>query len=114
MTCYSRQALPSRSVDNLPMPFEDLFCQQPAGGKILREEMNEATVLAKDLPLLATELLRELEKLYVRRRFLHFRVSTHYRESIIVYELPFGELALGMQLNCTEIIRLPADLRDPR
>ena len=79
------------------MPFKDLFCQQPAGGQILCEEMNEATVLAKDLPLLSTELLRELEKLYVRRRFLHFRVSTHYRGSTIVDELPFGELALGTE-----------------
>lgn len=109
MICYSRPALPSRSVDNLAMPLKDLFCQQPAGGQILCEEMNEATVLAKDLPLLSTELLRELEKLYVRRRFLHFRVSTHYRGSTIVDELPFGELALG-----TEIIRPPADLRGLR
>ena len=104
MICDSRPALPSRSVDNLAMPFKDLFSQQPAGGQILREEMNEATILAQDLPLLPTELLRELEKLYVRRRFLHFRISTHNRGSTIVDELPFGELALGLQLDAPRLL----------
>jgi hypothetical protein len=104
MICDSRPALPSRSVDNLAMPFKDLFRQQPTGGQILREEMNEATILAKDLPLLSTELLRELEKLYVRRRFLHFRVSAHYRESTMADELPFGELALAMQLSAQRLL----------
>jgi hypothetical protein len=51
------------SIKNLSVPFEDLFCQESAGGKILGEEMNEAPVLAKNLPFLWTELLRELEKL---------------------------------------------------
>jgi len=71
-------------IDGFSMSFEDLFCQQSAGGKILSEKMNEASVLAKDLPFLSTELLRELEELQVSRRFLHFRVSAHYRGSTLV------------------------------
>ncbi len=82
------------SIDNLSMSFEDLFCQKSAGGKILGEEMNEASILAKNLPFLSTELLRELEKLQVRRRFLHFRVSAHYRGSTMFQNPPFGELSL--------------------
>ena len=76
------------------MSFEDLFCQQFAGGKILGEEMDEASILAKNLPFLSTELLRELEELQVSRRFLHFRVSAHYRGSIMFQNPPFGELSL--------------------
>ena len=76
------------------MSFEDLFCQQSAGGKILGEEMDEASVLAKNLPFLSTELLRELEELQVSRRFLHFRVSAHYRGSTMFQNPPFGELSL--------------------
>jgi hypothetical protein len=45
------------------MSFEDLLCQKPAGGQILGEKMNEAPILAENLPFLSTELLRELKKL---------------------------------------------------
>ena len=45
------------------MSFEDLFCQKPAGGKILGEKMNEAPILAENFPFFSTELLREFEKL---------------------------------------------------
>jgi hypothetical protein len=49
------------SIDNFSMSFEDLFRQEFAGGKILGEEMDEASILAKNVPFLSTELLRELE-----------------------------------------------------
>ena len=84
-------------IDSFSVSFEDLFRQQSAGGKILGEEMDEASILAKNLPFLSTELLRELEELQVSRRFLHFRVSAHYRGSIIIQGPPFGELSLRMR-----------------
>jgi hypothetical protein len=58
-----RRGLSSRPISNFSVPFEDLFGKQPAGGKILREEMNEASILAKNVPFLPAELLRELKKL---------------------------------------------------
>jgi hypothetical protein len=53
----------ARSIGNFPVPFEDLLGKQPAGGKILGEKVNEAAILAKNLPLLPAELLREFKKL---------------------------------------------------
>ena len=44
------------------MSFEDLLCQKSAGSKILGEKMNEASILAENLPFFSTKLLRELEK----------------------------------------------------
>jgi hypothetical protein len=76
------------------MSFEDLLGQESAGGEILGEEMDKASVLAKDFPFLSTELLRELEELQVSRRFLHFRVSAHNRGSTVFHNPPFGELSL--------------------
>jgi hypothetical protein len=55
--------LSSRPIGNFPVPFEDLFGKQLAGGKILGEEVNEASILAKNVPFLPAELLRELKKL---------------------------------------------------
>ena len=90
------------------MSFEDLFCQQSAGGKILSEKMNEASILAKDLPFLSTELLRELEELQVSRRFLHFRVSAHDRGSIMFQDPPFGELSLRLILSSYSVASSPS------
>jgi hypothetical protein len=58
-----RGGLSSRTISNFPVPFEDLLGKQPAGGKILGEKVNEAAILAKNLPLLPAELLREFKKL---------------------------------------------------
>ena len=38
------------------MPLEDFFCQEPARGEILGEEVNEAAILAKNLPFFPGEL----------------------------------------------------------
>jgi hypothetical protein len=91
-------------IDSFSVSLEDLFCQQSAGGKILGEEMDEASILAKNLPFLSTELLRELKELQVSRRFLHFRVSAHYRGSIIIQGPPFGEPSLRMRLIAPRLV----------
>jgi hypothetical protein len=51
------------SIDNFPMSFENLSCQQSASGQILGEKVDKASILTKNLPFLSTKLLRELEKL---------------------------------------------------
>jgi hypothetical protein len=91
-------------IDSFSVSLEDFFCQQSAGGKILGEEMDEASILAKNLPFLSTELLRELEELQVSRRFLYFRVSAHNRGFIIIQGPPFGELSLRMRLIATRLV----------
>jgi hypothetical protein len=83
------------SIDNFSMPLEDLFCQQSASGEILGEEMDKASVLAKNFPFLSTELLRELEELQVSRRFLHFGVSAHYRGSSMFKNCRLASLVLA-------------------
>jgi hypothetical protein len=83
------------------MSFEDFFCQESAGGKILGEEMDEASILAKNLPLLSTELLRELKELQVSRRFLHFRVSAHYRGFTMLQNHPLASLVFSRYYRVT-------------
>jgi hypothetical protein len=38
------------------MPLEDFFCQEPARGEILGEEVNETAIFAKYLPAFPGEL----------------------------------------------------------
>ena len=77
------------------MSLQNLFCEQLACRKIVGEKVNEAAILAKNLPFLPGEFLRKLDELEVSRRLLQSNVSWHFRKATMLQNVCLGESGLA-------------------
>ena len=77
------------------MSLQNLFCEQLACRKIVGEKVNEAAILAKNLPFLPGEFLRKLDELEVSRRLLQSNVSWHFRKATMLQNACLGESGLA-------------------
>jgi hypothetical protein len=75
--------------------FQNLFCKQLGCRKIVGEKVNEAAILAKNLPFLPGEFFRKLDELEVSRRLLQSNVSWHFRKSTMLQNVRLGESGLA-------------------
>jgi hypothetical protein len=74
---------------------QNLFCKQLACRKIVGEKVNEAAILAKNLPFLPAELLRKLDQLQMSRRPLQSNVSWHFCRGSMLQDVRLGESSLA-------------------
>jgi hypothetical protein len=88
--------LAQRPACGFVVSFQNFFRQQATSCEIIRQKVNKAAVLAKDLPFFARKLLRKLEKLDMSRRLVQFKSRHIYCQAICAETLLLASLVFAL------------------